>query len=345
MAAPPASTMFAGNQRLRDCSQKNSFHIVPGERGPHVQLIQNALVSLLYHTVLSETEQRALDKEVEQSFYGPRTAKVVVHYKRSQTPMLLGPGQTVPDNIVGIRTISKLDDDVKAFDPEPEPDPCDILIFFSGVQTPGGSELKDPPNSSAFLMCRPMKAMAEGRKNAKFLAIGGALQAGEATNGISLAKNFLIDNVTPNPGRHVVYGYSAGGTNSLALTRELDDLNAERKTKGLQKISIHLLVTVDAADRRDMPLKVERKVGGCVYVNWNYFQLSPSANPWSGAHGGRNVGLKDSEGREATLHNRDLSWECSFLLDPGHSQHAQVEKISLERCKKHIQRSLDGHDE
>lgn len=118
------------NSKLESCAVSNAGHIVPGTVGNHVRRIQIAINQLAKVFL-------AMD-----GIYGPKTAAAVVAFKEAQKPPLRQPGQSIADNIVGIRTIKALDDQM--FDLENAPQP--LTGFIS--QTPFGS----PHNHS---LCLP----------------------------------------------------------------------------------------------------------------------------------------------------------------------------------------------
>lgn len=89
------------NRELERCATNDRFHITPGTVGEHVRLIQIALNRLLPATFLSV-----------DGIYGPATARAVVIFKERQSPPLRQSFQTVADNIVGIRTIRALDEQI-----------------------------------------------------------------------------------------------------------------------------------------------------------------------------------------------------------------------------------------
>ena len=104
------SRMFSGNERLAACQVNDPAHVVPGDSGPHVRLIQNALV------IIDDLE--ISDDELAAQSYGPSTAAAVLAYKQARG--IINPAiQTSPDNIVGKRTITSLDDDMLALQREP----------------------------------------------------------------------------------------------------------------------------------------------------------------------------------------------------------------------------------
>lgn len=104
---PLESKHFSGNERLQRCLVENTQHVVPGSRGKHVGLIQKALM-LLGAGVVSEAEIRA-------ETYGPTTATSVLKYKQDRSIINFS-YQKKADNIVGIMTIERLDQDMVWFE-------------------------------------------------------------------------------------------------------------------------------------------------------------------------------------------------------------------------------------
>jgi hypothetical protein len=101
------------NDRLEECLVEDSRHVAPKEppeRGPHVALIQSALFAILPKVDFGD--------EIEHNVYGPLTADAVFEFKNTRTPKILNPAlhQTVPDNIVGRRTIAALDEEMERRD-------------------------------------------------------------------------------------------------------------------------------------------------------------------------------------------------------------------------------------
>ncbi len=94
------SKLFSANKKLQACLISDSAHIVPGDRGDHVALIQSALVRL---RIL-----KAEDASLEAGFYGTRTANAVLLYKQS-LKVINRSYQNKADNIVGKMTIASLD--------------------------------------------------------------------------------------------------------------------------------------------------------------------------------------------------------------------------------------------
>jgi hypothetical protein len=101
---PLNSLLFQGEHRLEKCLVQDAAHVVPGDVGPHVLLIQDAL--------------RAIDgadidpREIGARRYGPSTANAVLAYKKKRK-IINRAYQNTEDNIVGKMTIKSLDDELK----------------------------------------------------------------------------------------------------------------------------------------------------------------------------------------------------------------------------------------
>lgn len=119
---------------LENCAVRDAGHIARGAAGNHVRRIQIALNQLVKVFL-------AMD-----GIYGPKTAAAVVAFKELQSPPLRQPKQSIADNIVGIRTIEALDNQI--FDLENAP-PDPVTGFIS--ETPLGS----PPNHNHNSLCLP----------------------------------------------------------------------------------------------------------------------------------------------------------------------------------------------
>jgi|SRR3954453_13165039 peptidoglycan hydrolase-like protein with peptidoglycan-binding domain len=97
------SRLFAGDTKLEAAARSNPAHIVPGDLGPHVGKVQQALRLL---------DGDAIDPaELSAERYGPSTARAVLSYKTKHN-IINRAYQTQPDNIVGIMTMASLDDDM-----------------------------------------------------------------------------------------------------------------------------------------------------------------------------------------------------------------------------------------
>ena len=91
--------------------------MVPGDKGEHVKLIQQALIQI-DGVVIAETELAA-------SQYGKTTADAVLAYKTKRS-IINRAYQQQPDNIVGKMTIKSLDDEMQRLEAQP------IEVDFGG---------------------------------------------------------------------------------------------------------------------------------------------------------------------------------------------------------------------
>jgi hypothetical protein len=352
MAFPFKSSHFGSaegstRKKLDDCATKDPAHFVVGAFGDHISLVHDALIQLGQHSFLDPTEAQAFNAEVAGAFYGKMTAKVVESYKNNHKPKpIVQPWQTKADNVVGRQTISFLDDDMAALDPAPpSPDPTpkqpvDIFIFFSGVQDgpAAGAPLDDTANGHGFLVRPGMKKQAEERPNGRFLALGGGLRRDQEEAGIARALKFIQDNMSSPPGKHIVYGFSAGGTNAVHLSLRIDEFN-KNKAKDAAKIRIDMLVTVDASVRNTSTVQKASVVGGCVRRCANYFQeeFRPQAD---GVGGSRLSAGKDSDGESpaifpnARLNDRELGRPL-----PGEA-HRKVEEVTVAKALAHFKEAF-----
>jgi hypothetical protein len=110
MANPPVtgplkSELLSGNQRLQDCARFDPKHVQPRDpQSEHVRLIQEALRQVFGATI-PESEKD----------YGDETTKAVVAFKTDRGIFTRGTKDKI-DPIVGINTIRKLDELLKAED-------------------------------------------------------------------------------------------------------------------------------------------------------------------------------------------------------------------------------------
>jgi len=110
------SKLFSGNQRLESCAVSDPSHVLKGDKGIHVFLIQRALI-VVDGSEIAQAELDGFD-------YGDSTADAVLAYKRKRN--VINPAyQTQADNIVGKMTIKRLDDE--------------MLLLESGLLKLGGA--------------------------------------------------------------------------------------------------------------------------------------------------------------------------------------------------------------
>ncbi len=100
---PLQSILFRGSARLEDCLVRDPAHVVLGDVGPHVVLIQDALRAIDGLTIDPQ--------EVDGRRYGPSTAAAVLAYKKKRQ-IINRSYQSTEDNIVGKMTLKSLDDEL-----------------------------------------------------------------------------------------------------------------------------------------------------------------------------------------------------------------------------------------
>ena len=168
------------NDKLERCALKDADHITPGSVGEHVQRIQVAL-DLLMDIFL-----------VPDGKYGPKTAAAVVAFKEAQSPPLRQPYQSIADNIVGIRTIKALDQQMFKF--ENTPPPPDRFVSETDYGAPHNHNLCVPfldadlgPDGLISHRGTPVNPLHSGR----MVCIGGANEV----------KYLGFENFVPDPKR------------------------------------------------------------------------------------------------------------------------------------------------
>lgn len=102
---PLVSNWFRNNGRLQNCLLSDPAHVVTGDVGPHVALIQGALIALGEGAIATD--------ELAAQTYGKSTAGAVLAYK-TRRGIINRSYQTQPDNIVGKMTIQSLDNEMRA---------------------------------------------------------------------------------------------------------------------------------------------------------------------------------------------------------------------------------------
>jgi peptidoglycan hydrolase-like protein with peptidoglycan-binding domain len=93
--------LFRGDAKLEAAAKLDSAHIKPGDRGPHVGKIQQAIIDLDGATLARDDN------------YGPATATAVLSYKQKRN-IINRAYQTQADNIVGKLTVASLDREMLA---------------------------------------------------------------------------------------------------------------------------------------------------------------------------------------------------------------------------------------
>jgi hypothetical protein len=102
------SDLFRGEPRLEKCLLEDKAHVLKGDRGQYVALIQYAVLVLEPGTSID-------GQELVREVYGADTAKAVLAYKTRRK--IINPAyQTTADAIVGKMTIQRLDAEMLAFE-------------------------------------------------------------------------------------------------------------------------------------------------------------------------------------------------------------------------------------
>lgn len=106
---PLVSAHFSGNDRLEKCLLSDPHHVLEGNRGEYVGLIQAALMKLGIATIAAS--------EIATEYYGPSTSSAVLKFKGPPRNILNKQlGQTRPDPIVGKLTLKQLDKEMAEFE-------------------------------------------------------------------------------------------------------------------------------------------------------------------------------------------------------------------------------------
>jgi hypothetical protein len=100
---PLSSKLFKNDPKLQACLISDPDHVIPGSKGEHVSKIQQAL--FLTNGASINTN------ELGEMRYGTSTANAVLAFKGSPRN-ILAPGEIVPNNIVGKKTIARLDSEM-----------------------------------------------------------------------------------------------------------------------------------------------------------------------------------------------------------------------------------------
>ena len=268
------SQLLRGDAKLEAAAVSDPAHIVRGASGSHVAKIQQALIRL---------DGAAI---AQDSTYGPATAAAVRAFKTKRR-ILNFAGQI--DEIVGKKTMAALDSEMLAkegkggggsrgrlgfgvVDPLTRDRITHTLIYFGGVADRfglGGLPIVRADQQEVFNDMLDLNVLPELRTVNGF---GGSLINKQLGVGVASAITATRD---PR-GLLIIYGYSAGGINSLDLCRRLNLFGAK----------VDLLVTVDVSGQGE---QVDRTVPPNVILNRNYFQTDTSILSTK-AVGGRAIG-------------------------------------------------------
>ena len=107
-----------GENDLKDCARSHAFNFFQGKA-------DNARRTAAIITIRTALDRLGFPTTDPEGVYGSSTSRAVQTYK-GPPRMILGPGQTRPDAVVGVRTIARLDRDIRDAgldDPAPGPLP------------------------------------------------------------------------------------------------------------------------------------------------------------------------------------------------------------------------------
>ncbi len=107
---PLVSNQFKDNNALQQCLVSDPHHVAPGAQGEHVGKIQQALIMLGAAVIPAG--------EISAQHYGSSTARAVLAYK-TKRQIINKTYQNTPDNIVGKKTIERLDLEMKKLEETP----------------------------------------------------------------------------------------------------------------------------------------------------------------------------------------------------------------------------------
>lgn len=273
------SKLFRGDSKLEAAAISDPAHITQGARGEHVGKIQKALIQIDGAVIVAD------------SSYGPGTASAVTAFKRKRG---IVNSRGAIDDIVGKKTIAALDQEMLLQErggggesPVPKgggnrrgfvgpvgQNVRHTLVYFSGVADEKGlGGIALPPGADELFT--DMENLRTVNADKLVIGFGGSLANKQL--GVNSAA-VIIAAAHDRRGKLIIYGFSAGGINSLDLCRTLSTgpLTAD--------IVVNLLVSVDVAGRGEL---IDRSVPSNVALNRNYFQTIPSLR---GSRGGPAIG-------------------------------------------------------
>lgn len=213
---------------LLGAANENRFHITPGASGEHVSKIQAALFAITSAQIDSD--------ELGRSFYGKTTANAVADFKRTRKPPILNYANQI-DNIVGIKTMRALDEEMKRIDgglgKEAEIKTQDIVIHilgqdpssgFAGKKTDEGQVFIGVPPTAAFNKEVETEAYLKKHKRLIHQQWNGGLDQfhSDPTNEIVRFINTTVAGLEPGTlGRVILIGMSSGGRNAVTVADQI----------------------------------------------------------------------------------------------------------------------------
>lgn len=167
------SRLFRDNDKLQRCLKIPQEHVLPGSRGKHVGLIQQALIRLGVAVISAP--------EIASQNFGPSTVRAVRAFKGPPRNIINKTYQSVPDDIVGQMTIARLDDEMDIL--EKELPASSALVASDDFGAPHDhsrcplpstdGEIEIAPDGTMSHVGTPMNPLGFGRK----INIGGIKEA------------------------------------------------------------------------------------------------------------------------------------------------------------------------
>lgn len=181
--------------------------------------------------------------------------------------------------------------------------PPDILVYISGNADSvnmGGVVLKQG-DSTEFNDLLTIPA----RPGFPLLRVG---IGGSNTTSLAVAQvtRLILNNHVPGSGaRIILYGYSVGAKQLLEVCGEVEKVNRPPNFAAIARhfYHINLLITIDAASGLST-IFMDRTVAGCVRINQNWFQTTPTLRL---SAGGPAIPAHGASGNFPTVFNDDVT--------------------------------------
>lgn len=206
----------------------------------------------------------------------------------------------------------------------------DTLIIFGGW---GGVrdwdvDLASSPQTGTTSLLGELRALFAG---AAVHAFDGSISAMSTTAALQAIKRSFDPG-----GRIIIYGYSVGGANAVALARRIGQemtyydyekgsfLSLSPARQGLGLVRVDLLITVDASLG---PMSGQNFIPACVRRCLNYYQSHPS-NPPHSTVGSQAHGQPATAENPGRTHIRNIDLSGKYLSAPG-SAHGKIDNDTL----------------
>lgn len=251
------------NARLEGCLNQNSQHIIwrsPPDKGDHVARIQKALIAL------GRATKGEFGDELDHSAYGRKTAGLVARFKAEEKIFNY---RNQIDNIVGIKTLQKLDDlmwtspeELPAVTTSPSPSPpLDIFMKFRGAFGEG----RDTETEQRFKNAFNTQEYFLHHQAAVPICYKGMREQERFVND-AVAEAMRLRQENPN-GVTILIGHSAGGVSALKAATLLTSAGVR-----LDYVAINDAAFFDADVASHKPLRYNLPGGIAAEKKENYYQ-------------------------------------------------------------------------